>query len=111
MLARAAVGDVEVKHTAAAAPRHQIVHPLLAGLRRRPVGHQQPSIGSGEIALTAFRGLRGDACPVSAVVRSANDPQLRVRRARPRGRRRGRQAQRRDRCDRARATMVAAPPS
>ena len=38
--------SVEFKETAAAAKRHQIMTPAMAGLGLRPVRYQQPSIGS-----------------------------------------------------------------
>ena len=77
-LARAAVGEVEFKETAAAAERHQIMTPAIAGLGLRPVRYQQPSIGSGANRIGGVQRLAGDACPVSSVVGPANNTQLRA---------------------------------
>ena len=75
-LTRAAVGEVEFEETAAAAERHQIMTPAIAGLGLRPVRYQQPSVGSGANRIGGVQRLAGDARPISSVVRPANNTQL-----------------------------------
>jgi hypothetical protein len=75
-LARAAVGDVEFKETAAAAEGHQIMTPAMAGLGLRPVRYQQPSIGGCTNRVGGVQRLARDACPVSSVVGPAHNTQL-----------------------------------